>query len=679
MNTSDNSKKKHENADQLDDLTRFLDEDFDTEDVDLFEFTTEEDSPLTQLKTIVLSLDWEITDNTLQGLADEIYRLKDEEMFKADKVSQVYLQGLSKIGQYVQSEGAHAHPNAIKLLLTFYYDFEKILSSDTITGTEITALLKADVRKFKILQYQIAKRHGVEAPPIPVAEEAKRMGLVYTDSEALRGIRAVILELDWEVSDEGLQRLTEQLDKLKTKFSDDRLVQVLIQGLYSLKSYIYEEKGRAHPEAYTLLHTFSEGIAKLIENGNLTDDDRQTIIIDQVNSLNNLKAQIASSVEAVEVLDEEAIEEVAPAEFEEEQLELEPEELPAAGIQPSPEEEDEEELETYDEQSLEGEVDIAPALADELEESEIKEEKPPEELEARLEYFFGEEEKAPAPPPEEPPGQTLEEPSEELEPFAEETLDEDIDIEPALAGDETEGTEIEEETPPEELTERLEFFFGGAEEVAPFEGAEPSVAEEEEEVPGIVEEEVAEGQEEIIPALSGSPEEAGYAVEQEEEAPEELAEQLEDFFGEQEEAQKAEAEAPAEEDVPGQGFEAMFEEEEAEEEEIIPALADESQQTEITEEAPPEELTEKLEYFFGEEETAEEREGEEEYLLTPAQVEEEEEIPAEAARPMKTEEEYQAAVVQIRTHFKKLEAALRQENAALKKEIEKLRARFKSE
>ena len=42
-----------------DDLTRFLDEDFGTDEVDLFEFTSgEEESPLTQLKTIILGLDW---------------------------------------------------------------------------------------------------------------------------------------------------------------------------------------------------------------------------------------------------------------------------------------------------------------------------------------------------------------------------------------------------------------------------------------------------------------------------------------------------------------------------------------------------------------------------------------------------------------------------------------------
>ena len=38
------------NIDEFEDLTLFANESFDTQDVDLFEFTSEESSPLTRLK-----------------------------------------------------------------------------------------------------------------------------------------------------------------------------------------------------------------------------------------------------------------------------------------------------------------------------------------------------------------------------------------------------------------------------------------------------------------------------------------------------------------------------------------------------------------------------------------------------------------------------------------------------
>ena len=87
MNTSQQDPNKNDATDEVDDLTRFLDEDFDTDNVDLFEFTSEEESPLTQLKSIILSLDWEITDEILQDLIDEIERLRVQDLFESDKVS----------------------------------------------------------------------------------------------------------------------------------------------------------------------------------------------------------------------------------------------------------------------------------------------------------------------------------------------------------------------------------------------------------------------------------------------------------------------------------------------------------------------------------------------------------------------------------------------------------------
>jgi pilus assembly protein FimV len=771
MTTSKNNQKEHENTGQVDDLTRFLDEDFDTDDVDLFEFTTEEDSPLTGLKSIVLSLDWEITDETLQDLADEIEHIKGLEKFQADKVSLVYLQGLAKIGHYIQSEGAHAHPNSIKLLLTLYYDFEKVLSSETITGSEITALLKADVRKFKILQYQIAQKHGVDVPVL-IADEAKKLGLAITDSEALKGIRAVILELDWEITDEGLDRLTEQLNLLKEKYEDDRFIQVLVHGLFSLNTYIIDERAQAHPEAFSLLHSFCDGLAILIEDKELRDEDRQTIVVEQVNSLNNLKALIAGAVQAVDVLEDEAIEEYeeedlltteeSPApealeEFEpsiEETIDEDREIAPAlAGdeaegteiLEEAPPEELAEKLESFfgeeaevpppepapapetaapDEHIIapaltgeesEEDLDIAPALAgDEAEGTEILEEEPQEELAGNLDLFFGSDEKVPPPEPSPEPvavaEEAVEEELEELEPVAEETFDEDLEITPALAGDESEGSEIQEEELQEELAGNLDLFFGTEEEVAPFEGAEPSPVTEKitEEVAQEPAEEIVDDQEEIVPALAGSPEEGGFAAEGElEEPPEGLAENLEGFFGEEKPAEVAEVEAPAESveetssvtEETDEVLEALFDSEEAvvisdtevapaltteEDEEdidlITPALsADDEEGTEILEEEPPEELADKLEAFFGSEETVAEKTEvteEEEMLLTPALAEEEElNIPG-LARPMNTPEDYHAAVAQIRTHFKEQENALTQEITSLKEEVENLRTQL---
>ena len=76
-----------DSIDEFEDLTLFANESFDTGDVDLFEFSSEESSPLTRLKSTILSLDWEINDEILQELADEVANLAS--VYAGDKVAEV--------------------------------------------------------------------------------------------------------------------------------------------------------------------------------------------------------------------------------------------------------------------------------------------------------------------------------------------------------------------------------------------------------------------------------------------------------------------------------------------------------------------------------------------------------------------------------------------------------------
>lgn len=298
---------------EFEDLTLFANESFDTQDVDLFEFTSEESSPLTRLKSIILSLDWEINDEILQELADELDNLQS--MWQGDKVAEVYLQGLSKIGNYIRTKGAYAHPNSIKLLLTFFYNFEKIISSQNITGEQITQLLKGDVRKFKILQYQI--NQSEDNAPKPVVAKIEPSVLLPdapllppAESNAAKQLKATILSLDWEVTDDSLAQFNAILAARHQQMTENKPALVLLQGLQALSDYIAEERADAHPEAFTLLHSFNEALEQVsqTDGGRLDQADVQELLVDRINRLNTLKMLITN--QSVPPVDEQLIDDV---------------------------------------------------------------------------------------------------------------------------------------------------------------------------------------------------------------------------------------------------------------------------------------------------------------------------------------------------------------------------------
>nr|WP_321468291.1 hypothetical protein [uncultured Desulfobulbus sp.] len=293
-------------TEDFEDLTLFANESFDTQDVDLFEFTSEESSPLTRLKSIILSLDWEINDEILQELADEIGNLQP--MWQGDKVAEVYLQGLAKIGNYIRTKGAYAHPNSIKLLLTFFYNFEKIISSPDISGDQITQLLKGDVRKFKILQYQITRsEQGEELPQedfsfIPVPTDHGTVSPP-EDAPPTQLLKAAILGLDWEVTDESLVQFNANLAACHQQMTENKPALVLLQGLQALGDYIADERANSHPDAFTLLHSFNEALDRVTTQSPPDENEVQELLVDRINRLNNLKMVIANT-EATASVDE---------------------------------------------------------------------------------------------------------------------------------------------------------------------------------------------------------------------------------------------------------------------------------------------------------------------------------------------------------------------------------------
>ncbi|MCI5161323.1 MAG: hypothetical protein D3917_04705, partial [Candidatus Electrothrix sp. AX5] len=302
--------------DEFEDLTQFADESFDNDEVDLFEFTDDDESPLLRLKSIVLSLDWDITEDTLAELTEELSDLRS--LWDGDKVAQIYLQGMDNIGKYLQKEGAYAHPNAIKLLLTLFYNYEKIISSTDLSSEAIAVMLKADVRKFKVLQYQIgtagveghAEEHAEEHPEEHVEEYVETVSppekIIQGDIESapllreegddpLTSMEATILGLEWEVTQEGLEKFHSEATELRGHLAGNRDAQILVQGLQALGSYIREEKSNAHPDSFTILHAFYDALKLLIQDTNLTAEQRKQVLIEQIGSLNSLKAIIAKS------------------------------------------------------------------------------------------------------------------------------------------------------------------------------------------------------------------------------------------------------------------------------------------------------------------------------------------------------------------------------------------------
>ncbi len=276
--------------------TEDYDDSYYTGSIDLFEFATDEESPISRLKSLILSIDWEITDEVLMQFNEELVDLRD--IWAGEKINLVYVQALEKISKYIYQKKANSHPSAIKLLLTLYHNLEKIVSSYDLSEEQKKEILFEDVKRFESLKRHIGQSSRaveVEAPPAQAKQQTKTAQS--SSEQDLLTLKALVLGIDWEITDRDLGALRNEVVRLEKKFTGNRPKLILLQGIGTLAAYIKLKKGETHADAFKLLHLFYESLEKIVVKPRNREEEK-AILFPAVERFNTFKALLGSTIAA---------------------------------------------------------------------------------------------------------------------------------------------------------------------------------------------------------------------------------------------------------------------------------------------------------------------------------------------------------------------------------------------
>jgi hypothetical protein len=121
---------------------------------------TSDDYPLAELKNMVLSIDWEITDEVLSGFLSQIDSLKN--VYKNEKIILMFLQLLGSLGEYIRTNRGKAHPKTFKILNSVFSRLEDVVLTEDMAELEKKKLLKAEMNKYKQLRKQVAQKKATD-------------------------------------------------------------------------------------------------------------------------------------------------------------------------------------------------------------------------------------------------------------------------------------------------------------------------------------------------------------------------------------------------------------------------------------------------------------------------------------------------------------------------------------
>ena len=118
------------------------------------------DYPLAELKNLVLSIDWEITEEALTGLLSQIDSLKVT--YKNKKIILMFLQLLGSLGVYIKTNRGNAHPKTFKILNSTFSRLEEVVLSEDMAESEKKKLLRTEMDKYKQLRNQVSKKKAAK-------------------------------------------------------------------------------------------------------------------------------------------------------------------------------------------------------------------------------------------------------------------------------------------------------------------------------------------------------------------------------------------------------------------------------------------------------------------------------------------------------------------------------------
>jgi len=130
------------------------------------ESTDIKEYPLKELKAVILSIDWEITDDAMKRLADQVAGLKKR--YKDDRIVFMLIQLLGSIGEYIRINRGKSHPDSFKFLNSLFKKLDKVVRTEGLTEPEKKKILSMEVNKYKVLKDKLSHRK-------PVAEKGKKV------------------------------------------------------------------------------------------------------------------------------------------------------------------------------------------------------------------------------------------------------------------------------------------------------------------------------------------------------------------------------------------------------------------------------------------------------------------------------------------------------------------------
>jgi hypothetical protein len=108
----------------------------------------------------------------------------------------------------------------------------------------------------------------------------------------LKGLKAVLLSIEWEITDSTMDTLLSEIKNVEYVYSDDKIILTFLQLIGAIGRYVKTNKARAHPDATRVINSVYEALEKAALTDGLSRAEKEKMLLDEVAKFKKLKEQV---------------------------------------------------------------------------------------------------------------------------------------------------------------------------------------------------------------------------------------------------------------------------------------------------------------------------------------------------------------------------------------------------
>ena len=128
-----------------------------------------------------------------------------------------------------------------------------------------------------------AVKEKKESPSSPKEDHIKQEKAFPLDN-----LKAVLLEMDWEISDQNIKNFITEIKKLKKIYQNDKFISHYLKLHDTIGRYVGSKKSKAHPDSIKFMQSIGDRLEKMIP-GQTTEKEKKKMLSFEIQAFKELK------------------------------------------------------------------------------------------------------------------------------------------------------------------------------------------------------------------------------------------------------------------------------------------------------------------------------------------------------------------------------------------------------